>query len=71
MKTLFFPGALKNHSSITKLDKTLTDFLLEPQLVKCLLLAPRFFFLSVIFLIVIMLYLSSVLNRIVGMRRGL
>ena len=71
LETLFFLGALDGEGAITELGKTLADFSLEPQLAKCLLLAPRFFCLPEILSIMAMLSVPSVFSRAVGRRRGL
>ena len=71
LEALFFLGALDGDGAITELGKTLADFPLEPQLAKCLLVAPQFFCLPEILSIVAMLSVPSVFSRTVGRRRGL
>ena len=70
LEALFFLGALDGDGAITELGKTLADFPLEPQLAKCLLVAPQFFCLPEILSIVAMLSVPSVFSRAVGRGAG-
>ena len=71
LETLFFLGALAAEGAITDLGKTLAEFPLEPQLGKCLLLAPQYDCVPEILTIIAMLSVPSVFSRPAGRRRGM
>ena len=70
LESLYSLGALDDEGQITPLGKLLAEFPLEPQLTKCLLLAPFYGCVNEMLSILSMLSVPSVFTRTNSSRKG-